>query len=44
MWLVASEHLANLTNLGLNVGSDGLCELRPRAKSPRAKGPKAKAR
>jgi alkylhydroperoxidase family enzyme len=27
VWLVASEHLANMTNLGLGVGSDGLCEL-----------------
>ena len=26
-YLVASEHLANLTNLGLGVGSDGLCEI-----------------
>ncbi len=26
-WLVASEHLANMINLGLGVGSDGLCEL-----------------
>ena len=30
VWLVASEHLYNLTNIGLNVGSDGLCALRPR--------------
>ncbi len=27
VWLVASEHLANMANLGLGVGSDGLCEL-----------------
>ena len=26
-YLVASEHMANLTNLGLGVGSDGLCEI-----------------
>ncbi len=25
VWLVASEHLNNLTNIGLNIGSDGLC-------------------
>ncbi len=38
VWLVASEHLANLTNIGLGVGSDGLCELSlQRAK----KGPKS---
>ena len=28
VWLVASEHLYNLTNHGLGIGSDGLCELR----------------
>jgi len=27
VWLVASEHLNNMTNIGLGVGSDGLCEL-----------------
>jgi alkylhydroperoxidase family enzyme len=27
VYLVASEHLANLTNLGLGIGSDGLCEI-----------------
>lgn len=26
VWLVASEHLFNLSNIGLNIGSDGLCE------------------
>jgi alkylhydroperoxidase family enzyme len=29
VWLVASEHVYNLTNHGLAIGSDGLCELRP---------------
>lgn len=29
VWLVASEHVYNLTNHGLNIGSDGYCELRP---------------
>jgi alkylhydroperoxidase family enzyme len=28
VWLVASEHLYNLSNLALGIGSDGLCELR----------------
>jgi alkylhydroperoxidase family enzyme len=32
-WLVASEHVWNITNIGLNIGSDGLCELH-RATSP----------
>ena len=27
VWLVASEHLYNMTNVGLNIGSDGLCEV-----------------
>jgi alkylhydroperoxidase family enzyme len=31
-WLVASEHLYNVANHGLNVGSDGLCEI-PRRRS-----------
>jgi hypothetical protein len=26
VWLVASEHLYNLNNIGLNIESDGLCE------------------
>ena len=31
VWLVASEHLYNMSNVGLNIGSAGLCELsRPR--------------
>jgi len=28
VWLVASEHLYNVSNVGLNIESDGLCELR----------------
>lgn len=27
VWLVASEHLNNMTNIGLGIGSDGLCVL-----------------
>jgi alkylhydroperoxidase family enzyme len=30
VWLIASEHIYNLTNIGLNIGSDGLCELSER--------------
>jgi alkylhydroperoxidase family enzyme len=30
VWLVASEHLNNMTNIGLGIGSDGLCELAQR--------------
>jgi alkylhydroperoxidase family enzyme len=29
VWLVASEHLYNMSNIGLDIGSDGLCELPP---------------
>jgi alkylhydroperoxidase family enzyme len=29
VWLVASEHLYNVSNIGLNIGSDGLCAFRP---------------
>ena len=28
VWLVASEHIYNLTNVGLNIGSDGMCDAR----------------
>jgi alkylhydroperoxidase family enzyme len=27
VWLVASEHLSNLTNIGLNIHSDLLCDI-----------------
>jgi alkylhydroperoxidase family enzyme len=27
VWLVASEHVYNLTNIGLGIGSDGLCRV-----------------
>jgi len=27
VWLVASEHLYNVSNIALNIGSDALCEL-----------------
>jgi alkylhydroperoxidase family enzyme len=33
VWLVASEHLYNLTNLGLNIHSDMLCEIPRRRKA-----------
>jgi alkylhydroperoxidase family enzyme len=26
-WLVSSEHLYNIANIGLNIGSDGLCDV-----------------
>ena len=40
VWLVASEHVYNLTNIGLNIHSDMLCDLsrKPRSSS----GPPAK--
>ena len=27
VWLVASEHVYNMTNIGLGIGSDGMCEM-----------------
>ena len=27
-WIVATEHVYNILNHGLNIGSDGFCELR----------------
>jgi len=47
VWLVASEHLYNVSNIGLNIGSDGLCEVRPKpvttglTSGPPASGKKA---
>ena len=32
VWLVSSNHLFNLNNHGLNIGSDGFCELSSRPK------------
>lgn len=34
VWLVASEHIYNLTNIGLNIGSDGLCQLSAASQRP----------
>jgi len=31
VWLVASEHLYNMTNIGLNIHSDGLCDVGERS-------------
>lgn len=32
VWLVASEHLYNMTNIGLNIHSDMLCDIRRKRK------------
>jgi alkylhydroperoxidase family enzyme len=32
VWLVASEHLYNMTNIGLNIHSDMLCDISKRKK------------
>jgi alkylhydroperoxidase family enzyme len=37
VWLVASEHVYNLTNRGLGIGSEGLCELAPERAKKRSK-------
>jgi alkylhydroperoxidase family enzyme len=42
VWLVASEHLYNMNNIGLNIGSDDLCELgsvRMRRRSAKSRAP-----
>jgi alkylhydroperoxidase family enzyme len=36
VWLVASEHIYNITNIGLNIGSDGLCALGARRDAAKA--------
>jgi len=33
VWLVASEHVYNMTNIGLNIHSDMLCDISRKAKS-----------
>jgi alkylhydroperoxidase family enzyme len=33
VWLVASEHVYNITNIGLNIHSDRLCDLEKRRRS-----------
>ena len=33
VWLVASEHLYNMTNIGLNIHSDMLCDITKKARS-----------
>ncbi len=33
VWLAASEHLYNITNIGLNIGSDGMCEIGGKAEA-----------
>ena len=32
VWVVASEHLYNMTNIGLNIHSDMLCDIQPKEK------------
>jgi alkylhydroperoxidase family enzyme len=38
VWLVASEHLYNITNIGLNIHSDMLCDLGKRTRARSAFG------
>lgn len=35
VWLVATEHLYNMTNIGLNIHSDMLCSIARQRKTPR---------
>jgi alkylhydroperoxidase family enzyme len=34
VWLVASEHLYNMTNIGLNIHSDMLCDIAKKRRTP----------
>ena len=34
VWLVASEHIYNITNIGLNIHSDMLCDIRRKLLAP----------
>jgi alkylhydroperoxidase family enzyme len=44
VWLVASEHVYNISNIGLNIHSDGLCGvLEPTADAGRAAGMTARS-
>ncbi len=43
VWLVSSEHLYNLNNLGLGIGSDGLCRIGSRPEQKRSRPPGARA-
>ena len=36
VWLVSSEHLYNISTIGLNIGSDGLCDIANRPQSASA--------
>jgi alkylhydroperoxidase family enzyme len=36
VWLVASEHLYNMTNIGLNIHSDMLCDISKKQKQSSA--------
>ena len=44
VWLVASEHLYNMTNIGLNIGSAGLCELNLASRPTREVGASSSSR
>ena len=36
VWVVSTNHLMNINNLGLGIGSDGLCEINPRPQAASA--------
>jgi alkylhydroperoxidase family enzyme len=38
VWLVASEHFYNMTNIGLNIHSDMLCDISKKRKAEQAAG------
>ncbi len=44
VWLVASEHLYNLTNIGLNIHSDLLCDISRKKTAPSPGSPGGESR
>jgi alkylhydroperoxidase family enzyme len=38
VWIVSTNHLFNINNIGLGIGSDGLCDLIPARRSRRSVG------
>lgn len=42
-WVVATEHVYNISNHGLNIGSDGFCELRDQREHSGQRGQQAAA-
>jgi hypothetical protein len=44
VWVVSSEHLYNINNIGLGSGSDGLCEISSKPNAARSRASSALTR